>query len=214
MSTIKSTQYKEEQARKTLHYICNFTLDDWCCSDKPDLQNDVDGYGIEVVQDVYRNEQEMSRFIESFWGKQYSEIDEQKIKKFEGLGGTIKVENGRISGASLGTTTNSPDHLIAVAKGKIDLLNRGQYRSFKKYGLYVFVGTTLVDQDFSSYAQQIIEEVASYQQTKDLKYSILFLDQHYVMCVCDLEKKSFEYELIPKEIRQRIHRETRELWHD
>ena len=212
MSIIKSKEYKEEQARRTLHYICDFSLENWEHLDGPDLQNSIDSYGIEVVQDLPKNEQKMTRFVETVWDKLYSEIDEQKVGEFERLGGSFMIENEKIHVASLGERPNAPEHLIGTIKKKIDLLNTGGYRHFEQYDLYVFVGTTLVDENFPSHVQQVIEQVSSYQDSKKLKYGTLYLDQLYVMCICDLKKKSFEWKEISKEIRDRVHQETKELW--
>lgn len=214
MSIIKSKEYLECQALQTLHHICGFELGNWRCSDKPDLQSDTEGYGIEVVQDVHRNEQKMSRFIESIWGRNEAEIDPKTIKKFERLGGSVTFENGHIHNATLGVTTSSPDHLIATVKRKIDLLNERQYRDFRRYGLFVFVETTFIDENYTSFVQQVVDEVSEYQQTQDLKYDILYLEQSYVMCICDLEKKTFQHIRISRDMRKCIYQETEEKCHD
>lgn len=194
----------EEKARHTLHHVCGVALDEWICADKPDLQSAKNHCGIEVVQDVYKNEQEMQRFVETIWGKPCEDIAHKKVQRFMNNGGSLSIKGGIIQGASLGETTNNPNHLIETIKEKIDLINKGGYKAFDRYGLYVFVETTFIDENFKSFVQQTMDAVSDIQKEKPIKYAMLYLDQHYTLCICDLVDKTFCHKAIPQEIRELI----------
>jgi hypothetical protein len=123
MGFIKETKYMEEQARQTLHNICGYDISNLIRSDKPDLQDVQNGIGIEVVQDVYPDEYEALRFIESVWKIPYDQISTKKIRRFESVGGQIIHENNKIVSTTGKEKSNSPEHLIETIKGKIKKLN-------------------------------------------------------------------------------------------
>lgn len=133
----------ERRARTALEVVCDYSIECLICADKPDLQDTTHSYGIEVVEDCYSNEKEALRFISNVWHKPTSEISSEQIRKLEKLGGSIAEENGVIARAALGTTVDSPEHLISTIKKKVEKLNSGGYKSFSKYGLYVFVNTVM-----------------------------------------------------------------------
>ena len=146
-----------------------------------------------------------TRFVEAIWKKPYSEINEKKFEKFKKMGGSFSVENGIVQSASLASTNNDPKHLIKTIEDKIELINGGSYQKFERYGLYVFVDTVFIDEHFSSYVQQVIDEISLYQERFTMKYDTLYLDQLYTLCICDMVKKSFCYKEITREMRKRIH---------
>ena len=166
----------ERRARTTLEVVCDYSIECLICADKPDLQDTTHSYGIEVVEDCYSNEKEALRFISNVWHKPTSEISSEQIRKLEKLGGSIAEENGVIARAALGTTVDSPEHLISTIKKKVEKLNSGGYKSFSKYGLYVFVNTVSL---FDSYVLSVIEVIAEYQIGKAYVYETVYLDGGY-----------------------------------
>lgn len=192
----------EKRARVTLEEVCKYAVDSLICTDKPDLQDVERSYGVEVVEDCYPNEKKAERFIVSVWDKELSEVSLQKIRRFHGLGGLLKQTNGRIVSASLGPSTpNNPAHLIRTIQGKIDKLNNGGYKTFRTYGLYVFVNTVFL---FTSYVQGVIEQVSEYQATMDSQYEVIYLDGYYEMYVCDIKTKTFSRIEMNQKTRERI----------
>jgi hypothetical protein len=192
----------ERRARITLEVVCDYPIECLICADKPDLQDTTHSYGIEVVEDCYSNEKEALRFISNVWHKPTSEISSEQIRKLEKLGGSIAEENGVIARAALGTTVDSPEHLISTIKKKVEKLNSGGYKSFSKYGLYVFVNTVSL---FDLYVLSVIEVIAEYQIGKAYVYETVYLDGGYEICICNMKQRSFVREPINKEkIREKI----------
>lgn len=50
---IQSKGEIERHARLTLGAVCNYPIEYLACADKPDLQDAIHSYGIEVVEDCY-----------------------------------------------------------------------------------------------------------------------------------------------------------------
>lgn len=208
MNSEKDKNYWEERARQILHYVCDFSLNEWIRADKSDLQSVKKHCGIEVVRDVHESEQKMQHFLETIWGQPLEKVSDKKIQRFEKYGGSLRIKDGIIQGASLGEMPSYPNHLIETIEKKVDLINRGGYKKFDRYGLYVFVETTFIDKNFRSFVQQTIDAIMEYQKCYSIKYDMLYLDQLYTLCVCDLQKGSFDHKGIPKEMRELIRSEV------
>lgn len=192
---------KEEQARLTLGIVCRYPIDCMACKDKPDLQDAIHSYGVEVVLDCYENEMEIERFAEKIWNTPYSEIELKKLERLKANGGSIKAKDNKIVRISSGfSAPNDPKHLIDVINGKIIKLNGSGYESFAAYGLYVFVETVSL---FDSYVQSVINDIAAAQFGKKRFYKTIYLDGTFKMCICDMCKKTY--------VKKRISREDRDI---
>lgn len=213
MRVTKTKQYMEERARQTLCQVCGYDTEDLFCADKPDIQDRQGKCGIEVVQDIEEDERQREAFIEQVWDRPYDEIDPKKIERFQLSGGKIsRVKDNRIRSAIIGEgKPNTPTHLIETIKKKVDLLNKNFYKRFDNYGLYVFVETVSIDENFDSYVFSVIEAVSTYG--RKINFQKLFLDYDYGICVCDLVKQDFERIAISHEMRASIHQETQKTWH-
>ena len=196
--------YEELQALHVLFRLLGFNLEDWKTDDRPDLQNHTDSWGIEVVQDLYPKEVESTKHLESVWNIPCSEWPSNKSKILSKNKVRLNIYNDTLQSASLGETLSNPEHVIQTIKEKVDLLNKKQYRYFDRYDLYVGVNTSVIDTDHISYVKQIIEEIANYQEKVETKYKMLYLAHPYVLCICNLENKTFEHIAISKELQRII----------
>lgn len=61
-----------------------------------------------------------------------------------------------------------------------------------------------IDENFKSFVQQTVDAAIDIQKEKPIKYDMLYLDQSYTLCICDLVKKTFYHKPIPQEIRELI----------
>ena len=200
----KKSTPEEKQALLILHNLLGFDLDKWKVCDKPDLQNPTDSWGIEVVRDVYPKEVESAKHLKSVWDMPYSDWPASKVKILAKNKVKLTIKDNEFCGAILGESPNSPDSTIQAIKSKIDLLNKKKYRSFQRYDLYVVVETTCIDKNYVSFVKQIIDEVVAYQQHSGMKFSKLYLAHHYVLCICNLENRSFEHKAISLELQEKI----------
>lgn len=181
----------EKQALLTLHHACGLCLEDWICADRPDLQNLRENHGIEVVRDCYAAEQESLRHIEEIWGLPLHQVKEKGLAAFRRAGVSLSESDGIINGASLPTTPSTPEHLLATIREKVRKLNSGHYSGFTSLDLYVFVDTTFIDRSFCSNVDSVLEEISQWNAPR--MFDTLYLDQTYVLCVCDLQSRKFRH---------------------
>lgn len=184
----------EAIAKFTLTEILGWKQDNLLCSDKPDIQDDNNDIGIEVVQDFFQKDKEVEAFWEKNWGIPLTEIPKKNIERFESMGGTI----GAAGIISFGQHYNIPQHLKDTIAAKLDLLNKGKYKQFANFMLYVIVDTVFL---FDSYVLDVMRFATSTEHQK--KFHMLFLDGiseigSHELVVCDLSTQTFERHPITK----------------
>ena len=203
----KGKDYYEERARQTLHIACGYDIQSLVRADKPDLQDQTNGIGIEVVRDVYEPEEAFTGFVYDL-EKHPEKITEQRLEARRKKGGIIDIENGTITHASLGKTyPNDPNHLIEVIKGKIDKIEQKGYQQFAEYRLYVFVDTMLLHEYCESFIYEVMAQVAKY---KTSPYTVIYLDQQHIFYECNIVSQAMKRIDISKEDRDKIDSITKE----
>lgn len=198
---------EEYQALLTLRYILDLSQTEWHPSDQPDLMNYSASWGIEVVRDLYPREQESLQHLQTVYNLPFSEWPAKKTKILSKNNVALNIANDSLQSASLPTTPNNPTNTIKTIMRKIDLLNKKNYCALSRYDLFVFVDTTCIDKNYASYVTQIMEEVAAYQNNRELKYDMIYLAHDHVLCICDLTQGTFEHRLISADLRSEINRE-------
>lgn len=111
----------EEYARHTLCYICGHNIENLFCNDKSDIRDRTGEYGIEVVRNIYKNEQEREVFIEQVWNTPYDQIDPQKINRFQRGGGKIIAIENKIHSASI---VNRKFSRISISQSERDIIDK------------------------------------------------------------------------------------------
>lgn len=207
MIQTKSKQFVEEYARQTLHHLklCDRAL--MLPKDKPDLQDVTDSYGIEVVQDCYPEEREFIRRVLDADHTPFSALDRKKKEYFRSKGIELQLIDDHVAGAYWNNGhPNHPQHLIATIIRKIDKLNQGGYAPFDRYGLYVFVDTVSVDEQYDAYVRTVLKAVSEYPSPRS--YTTLYLDYYYGLCVCSVRERRFFRRSINEASREHIFSET------
>lgn len=207
MIQTKNKKFVEEYARQTLHYLGLYDRSLLLPRDKPDLQDCANSYGIEVVQDCYPEEREFIRRVLDADNTPFSSLDKKKKAYFRSKNIQLQIINDHVAGAYWNNGhPNNPDHLTQTIFRKINKLNQGGYAPFDSYGLYVFVDTVSIDEQFNSYVSTVIRRSREYRAVR--RYSTLYLDYYYGLCVCSLEEKRFQRRGIDEALRETIFNET------
>ena len=199
-----TTKQVEMKAKLILEVICNYPIGLLSLSDMPDLQDDKNSYGIEVVEDCIANEKEKQFLVEEMWENHISDIPDKRISRFEKLGGELQIKNGIVSGATISRSKNKFDNLLSTIEAKYQKLNSGKYKTFKRYGLYVIIQSVIM---FSSNVPFIIEQVV--KKDYPTKYDVLYLDNNYEMYVCDMIKQKYKKYEISNETNKQIYEELK-----
>lgn len=196
----------EQYARLLLTHQFGFAKENLFCDDKPDIQSRDGSTGIEVTRDIYEKEAEFHRRMEDIWYKPYSDIPAEKkeklLQKYK-----IDVNGDRIIVASLknGITENTPKRLIECILKKVKKLNSGGYAKFDDYQLYVYVDSVILD-GCESYVLNVMDAVK--HQRAALNYSFLYLDQWYVVYVCDINTGTYRKIAVSNELRENLGKEA------
>lgn len=211
MIQTKNKKFVEEYARQTLHYLGLYDRSLLIPSDKPDLQDPTNRYGIEVVQDCYPEEREFIRRVLDADHTPFSALDRKKKEYFRSKDIQLQIINDHVAGAYWNNGhPNAPDHLIATVIRKINKLNQGGYAPFDRYGLYVFVDTVSIDEHYNAFVRTVLKEVSEYPARR--RYDTLYLDYCYGLCVCSLTEKKFRRSPIDEASREEIFNETQRCY--
>lgn len=207
MIQTKSKRFVEEYARQTLHFLklCDRAL--LLPRDKPDLQDAAHSYGIEVVQDCYPEEREFIRRVLDADHIPFSALDKKKRAYFRSKGIELQIINDHVAGAYWNNGhPNNPNHLIETVIRKTNKLNQGGYAPFARYGLYVFVDTVSIDEQYNAFVRTLLDAMSDYPARR--RYATLYLDYSYGLCVCSTETKRFTRRSIDECSRELIFQET------
>lgn len=126
--------YYEEYARLTLGSIFLYPQENFFCADKPDIQNVVDGIGIEVTRAESKTIIEREKYGSRFFGRKPTE---KEIEKFDGE--FFFRENGTVQAFSPTKDMANPsvfENISFALKFKKDKFD--SYEKFNKMGLYCF----------------------------------------------------------------------------
>lgn len=136
--------------------------------DRPDLQDQSAGIGIEVTQGIDPKQQE----IESLFTKIIydGEVDTAKLERqIEKLGG--ELNGGVLSGvAGQDDFANS----IKVFKQKVAKVNSGGYQFMKRYDLFIFDDCLDMTAE-RSIIRNVSSQMQQYQSDKEVKYQNVYI---------------------------------------
>ena len=185
----ESKDYYEQYAKEILVQIGLFNRDDIEVKDKPDLWITSKNIGIEVVRDIFSNEEEATNFIIHEIIEKNRTLTEQEQHKMYKLG----VESFNNRNYNFAWTPNNMTHIKSTIDKKINVLNKADFRIFEKNGLYIYVDTLIL-------SEQRIIKLMDYTSRKDIKYNFdtFYLDGIHELWVCDLKRKSIQYFNIDK----------------
>lgn len=195
--------FAEQAACYILTHLLGYDHTDLFCSDKPDIQSHSGKIGVEVRCDIYQHEQDIIAIAKKIWSKEFAQIPKNARKKIAKYGGEIFADaSGSINRIHVGEKTNDPAHLIDSAKDKLNKLNAGGYAIFEENDLYLFVESILLEYA-ESHIYSFMKAVKDYPGRV---FDYIFLDQHYVLYVCNIKTQSFKKVPIPQEFRDELFR--------
>lgn len=135
--------YYERYAKLTL----DTAFPEWglhfALADRPDLQNETDGIGIEVTSSTPSQIREVDSLGAKLLGKKVSVEEEKRFR------GQLLLTCDRVAWAysptkGLVDSDRSPD-IIASISHKRSVWIEKQYKDFRVKGLYIFIGTGVFD---------------------------------------------------------------------
>ena len=197
------TNFFERYAKISLAKLVDSQFDQLTNRDRPDLQDEVNGIGIEVTRAIRESKNVAHALINEMAGRQIMDVsDEDWIDMTTygygyGLDATLigKVEYNYWALAM---------PMTRIIANKIHKVADGFYGDFDFFGLYVFSKENLNHDQVG----QTIRYAMDLQKGVNKKFSTLYISQIQELFVCDLENATFEKIEINKSQRRLFYKEA------
>ena len=166
-------------------------------ADRPDLQDEEHGIGIEVTRAITEDKNVANSLINEMAGRPVKEVNEDLLKI---------QESGYSYGLDMNYSVGSNEYnywalalpMKRILESKLWKVNNGFYGDFKEFGLYVFTLHDLVADEVN----EIIGFMMDAQQSRDVRYDHLFISQIDTFFDCDLSQGDFDCYPIDTKMRR------------
>lgn len=151
--------------------------------DRPDLQDEQDGIGIEVTRAIPENKHVANALVNEMAGKEVVEVNRDVLRQINQSGYAYGLGDGTIIGRNEYEYWSLALPLKRILEVKMDKVNNGFYGDFREFDLFVF---TKEDLDLDQ-IKQTIAFMQEKQAFQNHQYSRLFVSQIQALFDCDLE---------------------------
>lgn len=150
--------------------------------DRPDLQDEALGIGIEVTRAIRENKNVANALVNEMAGKDVKEVNASDLRHIDQTGYAYGLGDGSIVGRNEYEYWSLALPLKRILEIKMDKVNNGFYGDFREFDLFVF---TKEDLDIAQIKQTIafMQEKQAFQSRI---YSHLFVSQIQTLFDCDL----------------------------
>lgn len=169
-------------------------------ADRPDLQDEQQGIGIEVTRAITEDKNVANSLINEMAGKQVKEVNEDLLKIQES-GYSYGLDTHYAMGSNEYNYWALALPMKRILESKLWKVNNGFYGDFNEYGLYVFTKYDLVADEIN----EIIGFMMDVQQNKAVRYDHLFISQIETLFDCDLHQGNFDCFPIEKRLRRKFY---------
>ena len=151
--------------------------------DRPDLQDEAQGIGIEVTRAIRENKNVANALVNEMAGEAVKEVNSEDLRHINQSGYAYGLGDGSIIGRNEYEFWSLALPLKRILEIKMDKVNNGFYGDFNEFGLFVF---TKEDLDLDQ-IKQTITFMMERQAYQNRLYSRLFISQIQTLFDCDLE---------------------------
>lgn len=150
--------------------------------DRPDLQDEEAGIGIEVTRAIRENKNVANALVNEMAGEDVTEVNADDMRHIKQTGYAYGLGDGSIVGRNEYEYWSLALPLKRILEIKMDKVNNGFYGDFREFDLFVF---TKEDLDLDQ-IQQTIAFMQEKQAFQNRLYSRLFVSQIQTLFDCDL----------------------------
>ena len=166
-------------------------------ADRPDLQDEEHGIGIEVTRAITEDKNVANSLINEMAGQQVKEVNEDLLKIQEsgysyGLDGNYSLGSNEYNYWALALP------MKRILQSKLWKVNNGFYGVFEEFDLYVFTKYDLVADEVN----EIIGFMMDSQRDCAVRYHHLFLSQIDTFFDCDLLHGNFDCYPVESRLRR------------
>ncbi len=150
--------------------------------DRPDLQDEEGGIGIEVTRAIRENKNVANALVNEMAGEAVKEVNADDLRHINQTGYAFGLGDGNIVGRNEYEYWSLALPLKRILEIKMDKVNNGFYGDFNEFDLFVFTKEDLdIDQ-----IKQTIAFMQEKQAFQNRLYSRLFVSQIQTLFDCDL----------------------------
>ena len=150
--------------------------------DRPDLQDEESGLGIEVTRAIRENKNVANALVNEMAGEDIKEVNADDLRHIKQTGYAYGLGDGSIVGRNEYEYWSLALPLKRILEIKMDKVNNGFYGDFNEFDLFVFTKEDLdIDQ-----IKQTIAFMQEKQAFQNRLYSRLFVSQIQTLFDCDL----------------------------
>ena len=150
--------------------------------DRPDLQDETLGIGIEVTRAIRENKNVANALVNEMAGEDVKEVNADDLRHINQSGYAYGLGDGTLIGRNEYEYWSLALPLKRILEIKMDKVNNGFYGDFREFGLFVFTKEDLdIDQ-----IKQTIAFMQEKQAFQNRLYSRLFVSQIQTLFDCDL----------------------------
>jgi hypothetical protein len=172
--------------------------------DRPDLQDEEQGIGIEVTRAIRENKNVANALVNEMAGEDIKEVNAEDLQHINQSGYAYGLDDGSIIGRNEYEFWSLALPLKRILEIKMNKVNDGFYGDFDEFGLFVFTKEDLdIDQ-----IKQTIAFMMEKQAYQNRLYSRLFLSQIQTLFDCDLETGRYRKFKISEEQRRSFYEEA------
>lgn len=172
--------------------------------DRPDLQDDALGIGIEVTRAIRENKNVANALVNEMAGQEVVEVNSADLRQIDKSGYAYGLGDGSLVGRNEYEYWSLALPMKRILEIKMDKVNNGFYGDFQEFDLFVF---TKEDLD----ADQIRQAIAFMMERQALQsrcYSRLFVSQIQALYDCDLVTGQFRKVKVNKAQRRQFYEEA------
>ncbi|KWW25665.1 MAG: hypothetical protein F082_609 [bacterium F082] len=166
--------------------------------DRPDLQDEEQGIGIEVTRAIRENKNVANALVNEMAGEDVKEVNAEDLLHINQSGYAYGLGDGSIIGRNEYEYWSLALPLKRILEIKMNKVNDGFYGDFHEFGLFVF---TKEDLDLDQ-IKQTIAFMMEKQAYQNRLYSRLFISQIQTLFDCDLETGRYRKIKISQEQRR------------
>lgn len=172
--------------------------------DRPDLQDETKGIGVEVTRAIRENKNVANALVNEMAGEAVKEVNADDLRHINQSGYAYGLGDGSIIGRNEYEYWSLALPLKRILEIKMNKVNDGFYGDFHEFDLFVFTKEDLdIDQ-----IKQTIAFMMERQAYQNRLYSRLFISQIQTLFDCDLETGRYRKIKISEEQRRSFYEEA------
>lgn len=199
------TNFFERYARASLIDIVDSRFVGLKNCDRPDLQDEERGIGIEVTRAIRENKDVANALVNEMVGRPVLDVLENDWIDMTKYGYGYGIHSSLIGEIEYEYWAAGLP-LMRIIENKVRKVSNGFYGNFSTFGLYIFSKEDLT----YDMVQSAISYTVDLQKLCEKKYSYMYISQIQEMYICNLENASFEMiEITKKQCRKFYNEATR-----